>query len=242
MGWTVILGGNKHGLENLANHAEEFSILGGIISMRKPADVLHILVSVQLSDRGELYCLSSPVLDSLPDASAVTLQASEWLNAWNGVASLAADAGPVGVHQVTHKDARGRQTASIALPFVVKPAMSPEKKEAMKALVQLSSDPAVNRVLGLSGKEPKDWVNAYRIFEVIENASGGIDGIAAHGWASKADIRRFKHTANSPDAIGDNARHGELACDPPRNPMSEAEASAFLTKIVGSFLHSKMQS
>ena len=78
---------------------------------------------------------------------------------------------------------------------------------------------AVARVLCLHGNDKLDWVNLYRIFEIICGDVGGSDAIAASIWASKAAIRRFKHTANSPGAIGDESRHGSERDQPPADPM-----------------------
>jgi hypothetical protein len=228
MGWTVILDGNRAALEYLAKKAELFSELGGTISVGKAPE------------RGERYYLTSPTLDVLHDAKAVASQASKLLDQWNGAARLVTGiVGPVSVQQVSHRDHHGRQSAAMSFTFRVLPPESSESEQALHKLLQLSADPEVSRVLGLCGKGNIDWVNAYRVFEVIEEACGGIDGVAAKGWASKAAMRRFKHTANHPEATGDSARHGMLGGIPPANPMSAEEASALMSTIIDSFLGAK---
>lgn len=238
MRWTVILGGDLGALEYLAENAEQFSEPGWTISMRN--DVLHVEEGVTRSESGELYCLTSPELDALNDDDAVKVRASSWLDQWSGAASLVAGiVEPVRVQQITDRDEHGGQSATLSFCFRVLPAETPERKEALKQVLQLCEEPDVKQLLGLCGKGPMNWVDAYRVFEVIENACGGI---VAKGWASKREINCFKHTANHPKAIGDCARHGVLKTDPPAKPMSREEASALMTRIIKSFLDDKMQS
>ena len=45
-------------------------------------------------------------------------------------------------------------------------------------------DQKVATVLRLIGNYNYDWVNLYRIYEIIENDVGGIDQIERYGWAS----------------------------------------------------------
>jgi hypothetical protein len=97
----------------------------------------------------------------------------------------------------------------------------------------------VAKVLRLLGDSPRDWVSLYRIFEVIEANVGGLDGICAQGWASKVAMRRFKHTANSPKAIGDSARHGSESTDPPSRPMDLGEVRSLIRSVVHSWLASR---
>ena len=83
-----------------------------------------------------------------------------------------------------------------------------------------------------------NWKNLYCIYEVIESDAGGKDNITKAGWATAKMINRFKYTANSPDAIGDLARHGKRR-QPPKDPMTLPEARALITTIVLNWLNSK---
>jgi len=93
-------------------------------------------------------------------------------------------------------------------------------------------DENVATVLRLLGDHPKDWVNLYRIFEVVEDDAGGIRKIAKKGWATKKAIKRFKHTANFV------ARHG-TKINPPKNPMTPSEAESLIKTIINSWVQSK---
>lgn len=97
----------------------------------------------------------------------------------------------------------------------------------------------VAKALRLFGSNEHDWVNLYRLYEVIEADVGGIDIIASEGWATKKAIKRFKHTANSPGAIGDSARHGKESSDPPADPMDLGEAVPLVEVILHNWLRSK---
>ena len=70
-------------------------------------------------------------------------------------------------------------------------------------------DSKVAKALRLFGTEEHDWVNLYRVYEVIEEDIGGINKMVRHRWTTRASIKRFKQTANSPAAVGDASRHGK---------------------------------
>jgi len=88
--------------------------------------------------------------------------------------------------------------------------------------------------------QPLDWVSLYRIYEVIESDTGGLDTLASTGWATKPRIRLFKHTANSPGAIGDDARHGKESSQPPPQPMHLHEARNLVESLISPWLKNKL--
>ncbi len=103
------------------------------------------------------------------------------------------------------------------------------------------ADSNVAKALRLLGTDEHDWVSLYRLYEVIEDDVGGLDNIVHHGWATKASIKRFKHTANSPGAIGDDSRHGKESTTPPPDPMHLGEARSLVEVILHNWLRSKVQ-
>lgn len=98
---------------------------------------------------------------------------------------------------------------------------------------------AVRRVLGIYAGGTLDWVNLYRVIEIVLDDVGGLAAIQGEGWATKTAMERFKHTANSPGAVGLEARHGVETTDPPKKPMAISEAKALVNFIVHSWLGSK---
>jgi hypothetical protein len=82
-------------------------------------------------------------------------------------------------------------------------------------------------------------VDLYRILEVVLGDVGGQDALATKGWTSLANIKSFKHTANSVGASGDMARHGTEQAQPPKQPMLLGEAKARVLFIVQAWLQEK---
>jgi hypothetical protein len=80
------------------------------------------------------------------------------------------------------------------------------------------ADPSVAKVLRLQSL-PIDWVNLYRILEVIQADVGGSKPIRDNGWATKTALDRFEHSTNDPSTSGDQSRHGHRNIKPPANPM-----------------------
>jgi hypothetical protein len=87
------------------------------------------------------------------------------------------------------------------------------------------------------GREDVRWHDLYHVFEIVRAEVG--DEICAQGWATKADVNRFKHTANDRGTIGREARHGHRRWNPPANPMTFDEARNLIHGIVRSWLRSK---
>jgi hypothetical protein len=103
------------------------------------------------------------------------------------------------------------------------------------------ADPKVAKALRMLGTQEHDWVSLYRIYEVIEEDVGKIDNIVRYGWATNTSIKRFKHTANSPSAIGDASRHGKEPTSPPSDPMALSEARALVQVLLHNWLRWKTQ-
>ena len=61
-------------------------------------------------------------------------------------------------------------------------------------------------------------------------------GSSVNDWVSKAELKRFKRTANSVGAVGDEARHGKENTEPPPNPMALREAESLILKLVRDWL------
>jgi hypothetical protein len=101
------------------------------------------------------------------------------------------------------------------------------------------SNEAVANVFRILSSGALDWINLYRIFEIIGGDVGGVDGIASNGWAAKTSMKLFKRTANSPGALGLNARHGAERAQPAPKPMSISEARTLINLITHAWLRAK---
>ncbi len=108
--------------------------------------------------------------------------------------------------------------------------------DPIRAWVALAkADGAVAKALRLRDDDSRGWVELYRLYEVIESDIGR-PVIVANGWVSDRDIGRFKHTANSVEAAGDEARHGKEETDPPARPLSLAEARTLIDRLLSGWL------
>jgi len=86
-----------------------------------------------------------------------------------------------------------------------------------------------------------NWTNLYKIFEIIEKDVGGTKKLVELGWTTKKKLERFKHTANSPTATGDEARHA-IENTPPSKPMQLNEAINYIKQLVMNWINFKMAS
>ena len=96
----------------------------------------------------------------------------------------------------------------------------------------------VARALRLRNAGALEWVDLYRLYEVIES-DVPTRTIQAKSWVTSGQIERFKRTANSQKAIGDKARHGKDPYEPPQNPMSLLEARGLIDSVLKAWLREK---
>jgi len=96
--------------------------------------------------------------------------------------------------------------------------------------------PPAKKALRIYGLREHNWHNLYNIFEAIQSDVGS--KIIDEGWATNSEITMFTQTANSEEAIGDEARHGNQRVEPPKNPMSLTEARLLIDRILENYLDS----
>jgi hypothetical protein len=122
--------------------------------------------------------------------------------------------------------------------LIARPPPPPPRSAVLLQLAQV--DAAVAKVLRLlSAADAMSWVGLYRLHEVIEADIGGQHKLEKQGWGSADDLRRFKHSANSVQVGGDKSSHGKEPHVAPKNPMTLAEAEAYVRYIVQAWLASK---
>ena len=79
----------------------------------------------------------------------------------------------------------------------------------------------------------------YRLHEVVEDAVGGERELTKRNWAPSGQLSRFKHSANSVDVAGDDARHGAETTTPPKRPMTLDEAQGHVHLVLRAWLDEK---
>lgn len=93
------------------------------------------------------------------------------------------------------------------------------------------------RAVTIFGRDELDWRDLFYVFEVAEAALGS--ALYDDGTVSRAEIRRFTHTAQSPTALGEEARHGHERSEPPANPMPFVEARSLVGRVLKVWLGSQ---
>lgn len=89
---------------------------------------------------------------------------------------------------------------------------------------------AVAKVLRLSNRE-MDWVNLYRIYEIIKEDAG---------IKTTPEVDRFKGSANNSFVTGDNSRHGKIKSKEPKKTMHISEAEQFIKRISRKWMTDKV--
>lgn len=107
-----------------------------------------------------------------------------------------------------------------------------------KALVAARGDDALAKALRLRDRTAFGWADLYRLFEVVE-AGVGSAALVARTWTTVAQMKRFKHSANSVGASGDGARHGTESTLPPTAPMSLGEGQRFVDGLLERWLRDR---
>ena len=114
------------------------------------------------------------------------------------------------------------------------------KSRAVKIIELALSDAAVSKAYRLLGKDATSWVGLYRVYETIEKDVGGQHALQRLGWVSEDEIRRFKHSANSPSVAGDESRHGAEQHRPPSNPVTVEQGASIVHRLAAAWLDHKL--
>lgn len=203
-------------------------------------------------EKGNFF-ISSSGFDELTDSHVVVKRAEELLGQIIPAMGFARSRplGEVSVDAVTHehvKEGKPRIThhheAKMTLALQVKWNISPPTLEIPpsppdslpETLVALATNNGdVRRILALCSSKELNFVQLYKILEVVEKAAGGgADKVRVDemDWCTKTERDRFTVTANDPILSGDQARHAVFRNDWSGKPMSIAEARAFIRRMV----------
>jgi len=211
-----------------------------------------------ISKLGDEFVLTSSEFDVMNDARQVRDRAKALLDLVNGAATLAVESRtPVAIKGVHRRYADGRRDvamfaeiegrcrvlASASVAHLDGTVETFRPGDLIRDWVKLAStDQAVAQALSALSSRPADWVNLYRLLEIVQSECRGSNKIVAKGWATKKAVDLFKHTANSPGATGIDSRHGKQSTSPPRNPMPLPEARSLVVCIVQAWLREKVAS
>lgn len=194
------------------------------------------------------YYLTSREFDSLEDAREVHDRARRLLRLIAGAAKIVDPfLEPIEVAGVERVE-KGRPPTQFIFPEpIVVELRVPAPTVVTSGGLPTSYLAPVGDIVGLANRDehvaialhfwgagPQSWHSLYKIFENIQ-----VDvksRIWREGWASHADVNRFTQTAQSMEAVGDEARHSLRKYAPPPRPMSLREAQSLVGQILDKWL------
>jgi len=200
----------------------------------------------------ESYYLASSEFETLGSAREVRAIALRLLERINGATRLvfpdfrAATLGQVeevgeGGSRTVHieGESQGSSRAKASFTLLSESGVRIDPPSPVQSWLDLAkSDKDVADAIRLAPSRESSWVELYRLYEVIERANG-IPLLLDLGF-SKGEFKRFKHTANSPAAIGDDARHAKEHTDPPPIPMPIEDARELLRRATREWLRARV--
>lgn len=233
----------------------------------RPSDLAHLAenlalpqLSVMVDARDGSHALYSDEFLDAPDSASVLKRAVPVMAVLNGLLRIARPTSdPVTGGAVYRTNANGGRdvfvhvasavlrveagTVSVVVTDkdgnVVPPPPPPLSRTQLLGRLAVT-DPVVAKAMRLiASPDARTWVGMYRLYEIIEDAIGSQSALVETGWASRSDIKRFKHSANSVAIAGDSARHGKETEVPPRNPMTLDEGSEFVGYVTQAWLAAK---
>lgn len=165
---------------------------------------------VRQGDRGD-YFLSSPDFLRFPDALDVMNAAAPLLATMCGLLNLCGNyVGEVWAENAEWIDAEGRRGgigASVRMRANVVGAkdlarleqrVTPEARTRATLLHSLAPhNPTLRTLLEVAGWHRLSWGDLYLLYELLTEALGGPKRLAEFGGVSKADLDRFRRTANT---------------------------------------------
>ena len=125
--------------------------------------------------------------------------------------------------EMSHKSEDGEEE-------VIYPSAEKAKERTKLAL----KDEKVRELTSLLNRG-RSWVNLVRIYEFCEDSMPDGETPASRNWISGNKLSSLNHTANTRDAIGDEARHGREG-EAPSNPMNHSEAKALIEKVANHWM------
>jgi hypothetical protein len=217
---------------------------------------LNSIPNLQIEEKNGRFYLRAAEFNSYSNASDVLNRGIEILRVINGIAQIEIQNWEnVEAIDVARDEADGTRTQFLfPLPIRARSRVSTNltvikadgtidssnQKTTMESFFEISrKDTNVERVLRIYGSREHSWSNLCIIYEIIESDVGGKRVIVNNDWSSSSRIGKFKQTANSLTAVGDDARHGKESKDPPPSPMSLSEAEALVESMIRQWILTK---
>jgi hypothetical protein len=194
------------------------------------------------------YYLTAIEIDNPPPGVPYYTVAERVLHAVNGLARvMKAGYRPVRLsgqydegdrrHQVIQVGAAECRAQAMPITVLINGRPIASAPPAGPAYVALAgSNPDVAEALTImAGSEPPNWVELYKVYEIVEHTGRLKESMQAAGVSSNR-LSLFTRTACHPDAGGSGARHGRSKQAPPANPMSIANARDMINDLVRAWM------
>jgi len=138
------------------------------------------------------------------------------------------------LHYIKYVDADGeiKFLPNIGNMYAVLPGLRGSETDASRFIPLALKDKTVAKVLRLCGRE-LDWINLYRIYELVSEDVGGL---------RSKEFTIFAGSANDSRVIGDYARHGKTKGKAPKKSMRLANAQHLIKSTVREWIYTKLNS
>ena len=203
-----------------------------------------------------MRCLKSPLFDTLHEAAEVMRAAAKFLEAANLVAALRARGWhPVACDAVAEvrEDETKQWVKFLSASITVSASMTASATvvRADGTIEGPSDPPAFNNEAqlvmqsvpvrqALSFLQEGSWESLYKAYEIVRADVGGDQALCALGWAAGPVLSRFRHTCQSPTALGAEARHGVEPAAPPARPLEYAEARNLVASLFAKWVEGQL--
>ena len=138
----------------------------------------------------------------------------------------------INLHYVKYVDNNGKVNylPNIGNIYAVIPELRGSEPDISNFILLALRDKAIAKALRLCSRD-LNWVNLYRIYEVISEDAGGI---------ADKNIQIFKASANNSNVTGDFSRHGKMNEGMPRKSMRLADAQHLIKTKVHDLVYQKI--
>lgn len=199
-------------------------------------------VSLDESEKDGWLLMANAFAD-LGEARAVKDMAAEILDTMVGAVALGSrHVRPLTTAHVYRRHPDGRKDAFVMVESAVEVSsgfgvgviqttsegvvlLAPPSK-AEKAIAAAEADDNLRRALRIFSERPRKIDKLYKIYELTQQHPN------SDSWSSSRQRRRFAHSANHPEAHGEDARHAVSNQQPPADPMSLSDSEYFIGEIL----------
>ncbi len=229
--------------------------VSGDLPVLEEAAMMFCMPGLTIARQGDSFYLSSDCFEGLEEVPQVEALASKLLARANALVGLVVGEHnplkaacvidtPEGCPPTTYLSCCvdvvvfGRATTDPPDP-VVDQLRDSGTAHALAAVA--SNDASVDDALRFWETKPRTFGTLYKVYEVIRQDAGG--AMVKSGWATQAEVNRFRASANRPELSGDDARHARHSGPPPTlKPMTQDEAAELIARVLRHWLLSKRDS